>query len=89
MTSEGFAARFIRARDTPGTLEASGAVNVSVARSFQRCTHENCDSINFASNDEVERREAAPTTNEADLSQSSTPSLGLPKTRPAIARTDC
>jgi len=33
-------------------------------------------------NDEIERRGAAPTTNEADLSQSSTSSFGLPKTRP-------
>ena len=39
--------------------------------------------------DEVERRAAAPTSNGADLSQSSTPLLGQPKTPPAIARTDC
>jgi hypothetical protein len=42
-----------------------------------------------SSNDEVERREVAPTPNEAVLSQSSTFLLGGPKTTPAIARTDC
>ena len=43
-----------------------------------------------ASNDEVERRAVAPTPNEADLSRSSTPLLGSPKTLPrTIARTDC
>jgi hypothetical protein len=41
-------------------------------------------------NDEVERRGVALTQNEADLSQSSTPFLGLPKMLAlAIARTDC
>jgi hypothetical protein len=40
-------------------------------------------------NDEVERRGAAPTSNEADLSGSSTLSLIHRKFRPAIARTDC
>ena len=44
----------------------------------------------MSSNDEVERREVAPTTNEADLSRSSTSLHGPPKTQPlAIARTDC
>jgi hypothetical protein len=43
-----------------------------------------------SSNDEVERREVAPTSNEADLSRSSTSLLGPPKIlRLAIARTDC
>ena len=40
-------------------------------------------------NDEVERRGASPTTNEADLCRSPTSLLGPPKTRPAIAQTDC
>jgi hypothetical protein len=40
-------------------------------------------------NDEVARREATPTPNEADLYPSSTSLLGSPKTTPAIARTDC
>src|ERR1700731_1039640 len=34
-------------------------------------------------NDEVERRAVAPTQNKADLFQSSTPSLGSPKTLPS------
>ncbi len=34
-----------------------------------------------SSNDEIERRAGALIANEADLSQSSTPSLGSPKTR--------
>src|SRR5271170_686291 len=38
----------------------------------------------MASNDEVERRGVAPTSNEADLSQSSTPSLAIRRRRPAI-----
>jgi hypothetical protein len=33
--------------------------------------------------------EVALPTNETDLSQSTTPLLSPPKTRPAIARTDC
>jgi hypothetical protein len=40
-------------------------------------------------NDEVERRGASLSPNGAALSQSSTSLLGSPKTRPAIARTDC
>ena len=40
------------------------------------------------SNDEVERRGVAPTTNEADLSKSSTPSLAQRIRGPVIARTD-
>ncbi len=39
-------------------------------------------------NDEVERRGGALSINEAALSRSSIPLLGLTKTRPAIARTD-
>src|ERR1700731_760228 len=39
------------------------------------------------SNDEVERRAVAPAQNEADLSQSSTPSLAYRRCDPAIART--
>jgi len=42
-----------------------------------------------SSNDEVERRGASPASNEGNLSQSSTSLLSLPKTRPAIAPTDC
>ena len=41
------------------------------------------------SNDEVERRGVASTSNEADLSPSSTPSLAHQSCAPAIARTDC
>jgi hypothetical protein len=41
-----------------------------------------------APNDEVERRGAAPALSEGTLSQPSIPPW-LPKTRPAIARTDC
>jgi hypothetical protein len=40
-------------------------------------------------NDEVERRGVAPTTSEADLSQSSTSSMAQRRCNPAIARTDC
>jgi hypothetical protein len=40
-------------------------------------------------NDEVERRGVAAPANEADLSQSSTPSLAHRRRDPAIARTDC
>jgi hypothetical protein len=47
------------------------------------------DGLTMAHNDKVERREVALPTNEADLSQSSTPLLGPTKPRPAIARTDC
>jgi len=43
----------------------------------------------MATNDEVERRAVAPTTNEADLSQSSTSPWFTGDTTPAIARTDC
>jgi hypothetical protein len=42
-----------------------------------------------SSNDEVERRGVVLPTNEADLSQSSTPSLAKRRRCPAIARTDC
>ena len=44
---------------------------------------------NLASNDEVERRGVAPTSNEAHLSRSSTLSLAHRRRDPAIARTDC
>jgi hypothetical protein len=47
------------------------------------------DGLTMAHNDEVERRGVAPTCNEADLSQSSTPSLVHRRCDPAIARTDC
>src|SRR5258708_19014232 len=43
----------------------------------------------MSSNDEVERRGNAPTSIEADLSQSSTASLSQRRCGPAIARTDC
>ena len=50
----------------------------------------NARSIAFmGSNDEVERRGASPTTNEADLSRSSIHSLAHRSRSPAIARTDC
>jgi hypothetical protein len=41
------------------------------------------------SNDEAERRGAAPTVNEADGSRSSTSSLDERRRGPVIARTDC
>src|SRR6266403_2012870 len=41
------------------------------------------------SNDEVERRGVAPSTNEADLSESSISSLTRRRRSPAIARTVC
>ena len=47
------------------------------------------DERHKVTNYEVERRGVAPTPNEADLSQSSTPSLAQRRRDPAIARTDC
>jgi hypothetical protein len=43
----------------------------------------------YASNDEVERRGVASKSNEAALSQSSTPSVAHRRRGLAIARTDC
>ncbi len=43
----------------------------------------------LTSDNEVERRRVASTTNETDLSRSSTHSLIHRRCRPAIARTDC
>jgi len=40
-------------------------------------------------NNEVERHGVAVPTNEADLSQSSIPSLAYRRCNPVIARTDC
>src|SRR6266404_2755021 len=47
------------------------------------------DERHEVTNDKVERRGVASTTNEADLSRSSTPSLAHRSCNPAIARTVC
>ena len=63
-----------------GHLENRSSVNLGDTHS-NGCAADRSDKTKFiasqsrASNDEVERREVAPTRNEADLSRSSTPSL--------------
>jgi hypothetical protein len=49
----------------------------------------NSEATHISSNDEIERRGPSPALSESTLSHSSTLLLGSPKTRPALARTDC
>src|ERR1700744_4799837 len=64
-----------RARDTPRKefLRTPRRVDRNATPSMRRLL------MILATNDEVERRGAAPTTNEADLFQSSIPSFGSPE----------
>ena len=73
----------------PATYRVVPSPIHSALRETNISIRESCAHPQMSSNDEVERRGVAPAQNEADLSQSSIPSLAHRRYDPAIARTDC